>query len=77
MQNAIGWDVLPKLTADDLREIGITAVGDRRRLLEAIATLGDAGARAAPEAAASEGFGDYRPWRAGRHRLERAFQGLN
>jgi class 3 adenylate cyclase len=52
MENAIGWDVLPKLTADDLREIGITAVGDRRRLLEAIATLGDAGSRAAPEAAA-------------------------
>jgi len=52
MENAIGWDVLPKLTANDLREIGITAVGDRRRLLEAIATLGDAGSRAAPEAAA-------------------------
>jgi class 3 adenylate cyclase len=39
VENAIGWDVLPKLTADDLKEIGVGAVGDRRRLLEAIAAL--------------------------------------
>ena len=39
-ENAIHWDVLPKLTADDLKGIGVAAVGDRRRLLEAIASLG-------------------------------------
>ena len=37
--NAIDFALLPRLTAEDLRDIGITAVGDRRRLLEAIATL--------------------------------------
>ena len=29
----------PHLTADDLKEIGVTSVGHRRRLLEAIAAL--------------------------------------
>src|ERR1700730_9930853 len=49
VENAIGWDVLPKLTADDLKEIGVAAVGDRRRLLEAIAALPKAPAeRATP-----------------------------
>ena len=38
-ENAINWDVLPELTADDLKEIGVAAVGDRRRLLAGIATL--------------------------------------
>ena len=33
------WVVLPKLTADDLKDIGVTAVGHRRMLLEAIAQL--------------------------------------
>src|SRR5215212_261725 len=37
--NDIGADVLPELTADDLREIGVASVGDRRRLLAAIAAL--------------------------------------
>ena len=32
-------DVLPQLTADDLKDIGVSAVGDRRRLLAAIAAL--------------------------------------
>ena len=39
-ENAINWAVLPKLTADDLKDIGVTAVGHRRMLLEAIAALG-------------------------------------
>ena len=38
-ENAVQWDVLPKLTGDDLKDIGVVAVGDRRRLLEAIALL--------------------------------------
>jgi hypothetical protein len=36
---AFDWEVLPKLTSDDLREIGVAAVGHRRKLLEAIAAL--------------------------------------
>ena len=37
--NKIDADVLPHLTADDLKDIGVTSVGDRRRLLAAIAAL--------------------------------------
>ena len=37
--NEINWAVLPKLTADDLKDIGVIAVGHRRMLLEAIAAL--------------------------------------
>jgi class 3 adenylate cyclase len=38
-ENAIDEVVLPKLTAEDLRELGVTAVGHRRFLLVAIAAL--------------------------------------
>jgi len=38
-ENKIDADVLPQLTADDLKDIGVAAVGDRRRLLAAIAAL--------------------------------------
>jgi class 3 adenylate cyclase len=37
--NEIDWQVLPSLTAEDLKDIGIAAVGHRRRLIEAIAAL--------------------------------------
>src|SRR4051812_11673789 len=37
--NVIEGDVLPQLTGDDLKDIGVSAVGDRRRLLAAIAAL--------------------------------------
>ena len=40
--NKIDADVLPQLTADDLKDIGVSAVGDRRRLLAAIAALSGA-----------------------------------
>ena len=56
-ENAIDWDVLPKLTADDLKEIGVAAVGDRRRLLEAIASLGGGGLPAVSAAVPSAVFG--------------------
>jgi class 3 adenylate cyclase len=39
--NAVDASVLPRLTADDLKELGVVAVGDRRRLLDAIAALGE------------------------------------
>jgi len=38
-ENAIDADVLPKLNAEDLKDLGITAVGHRRKLLDAIAAL--------------------------------------
>jgi class 3 adenylate cyclase/predicted ATPase len=37
--NEIDWEVLPKLTSDDLKEIGVVAIGHRRKLLEGIAAL--------------------------------------
>src|SRR6202023_173339 len=38
--NEIDWEVLPKLTSEDLRDIGVAAIGHRRKLLDAIAALG-------------------------------------
>ena len=40
-QNEIDAEILPKLTADDLKDIGVTIVGHRRKLLEAIAALAE------------------------------------
>jgi len=37
--NRIDIRVLPKLTAEDLKDLGVTMVGDRRMLLDAIAAL--------------------------------------
>src|SRR5262245_56265873 len=37
--NEIDEQILPRLTADDLKEIGVGPVGHRRKLLEAIAAL--------------------------------------
>src|SRR5215831_7024510 len=45
--NEIDARVLPSLTAEDLRDLGVSLVGHRRRLLDAIATL-----RAEPAASA-------------------------
>src|SRR6516162_5418090 len=38
--NDIDGEVLRRLTAEDLRELGIASVGHRRRLLDAIAAFG-------------------------------------
>ena len=38
-QNEVNESVLPKLTQEDLREIGVAPVGHRRMILDAIATL--------------------------------------
>jgi class 3 adenylate cyclase len=40
-ENEIDAEILPRLTADDLKDISITAVGHRRKLLEAIAVLAE------------------------------------
>ena len=48
--NAIDGDVLPSLTAEDLKDLGVTIVGHRRKLLDAIAALSASRtAAAAPE----------------------------
>ena len=45
--NEINEQVLPSLTQEDLKEIGVGPVGHRRKLLEAIAALrGDRGSNA-------------------------------
>jgi class 3 adenylate cyclase len=49
--NAIDAAVLRDLTADDIRELGVTAIGHRRKLLSAIAALGGVAPHAAAEAA--------------------------
>jgi hypothetical protein len=48
--NQIDSEVLPKLTGDDLKELGLASVGHRRKLLSAIAEL--TGAFAEPAAVA-------------------------
>src|SRR6516165_8146559 len=53
-QNEVNESVLPKLTQEDLKEIGVDPVGHRRIILDAIAAL-DAGSlvKASPPAPAS------------------------
>src|ERR1700748_3662384 len=46
--NEIDWEVLPKLTSEDLREIGVVAIGHRRKLLDAVAALYAADAGSLP-----------------------------
>ena len=38
-QNHIRAELLPSLIADDLKDLGVASVGDRREMLEAIAGL--------------------------------------
>jgi class 3 adenylate cyclase len=49
-QNAISEKVLPNLTVEDLKDMGVSVVGHRRMLLDAIAVLRTAPAQA-PDAA--------------------------
>jgi hypothetical protein len=41
-ENEIDWEALPKLTAEDLKDLGVVLGGHRRRLLDAIATVSGA-----------------------------------
>jgi class 3 adenylate cyclase len=52
--NDIDSALLPTLTAEDLREIGISSLGHRKRLLTAIAALGDGDALQAPRTQAAD-----------------------
>ena len=38
-KNDIDWDILPELTDDDLKELGVTSLGHRKKLFRAIADL--------------------------------------
>src|ERR1700736_5780032 len=52
--NEIDAAVLPSLTAEDLKDLGVGIVGHRRKLLDAIALLrADANAKASPSEAPS------------------------
>ena len=52
-KNHIDEAVLPNLTAEDLRDLGVGSIGHRRKLLDAIALLrGDAEAKAKAKAKA-------------------------
>ena len=37
--NEIDWEALPKLTAEDLKDLGVVLGSHRRKLLDAIAAL--------------------------------------
>ena len=52
-ENAINEKVLPNLTAEDLKDMGVSIVGHRRMLLDAIALLRADGSTKAPPAEAS------------------------
>jgi len=64
--NAIEPELLPKLTAEDLKELGVILVGHRRKLLEAIAALRAADIRASedpqhvPSASTADATGERR-----------------
>ena len=80
-ENDVGTRLLPNLTGDDLKDLGVTSVGHRRQLLEAIAALrlegtpsGDprsstspTGTLGSPETAA-----ERRPLHLRDHRIKRA-----
>jgi class 3 adenylate cyclase len=51
--NAIGGEVMRELTADDLKDLGVTLVGHRRRLLAAITALGKESSTLAQSAASA------------------------
>ena len=54
-ENRIDADVLPTLTIDDLKDIGILAVGDRRKILNAVMALSERDDETTSEAASKQG----------------------
>jgi class 3 adenylate cyclase len=52
-ENGVDETVLPKLTAEDVKDLGVTAVGHRRKLIEAIAELRSAKTEPPPSEASS------------------------
>src|SRR5712691_3825907 len=58
--NDIDGEVLRRLTAEDLRDLGIVSIGHRRRLLDAIAALSAGDTRPSPTEAATPGAAERR-----------------
>src|SRR6266446_5246932 len=52
-ENEIDETVLPNLTAEDLKDLGVSIVGHRRKLLDAIAALRNDGVVQTPSATAA------------------------
>lgn len=59
-KNAVDFAILPHLTSEDLREIGVVPVGHRRLLLDAIAGLGQKASSPLPAKATVSGEGERR-----------------
>ena len=60
-ENEIDGEVLPKLTAEDLNDIGVAIVGHRRKILSAIAELsGSSTAAANPQPAPAAAVAEWR-----------------
>jgi SAM domain (Sterile alpha motif) len=69
--NDVTIALLPALTADDLKDLGVTSVGHRRRILEAIAALrpqGHAGRASRPWFSQPIDRSGSAAWRAGGNR---------
>jgi class 3 adenylate cyclase/predicted ATPase len=75
-ENEIAANILPKLTADDLKDIGVTIVGHRRKLLEAIAALAKPALSQQPEPSTHEAPPTARPSAAERRQLTVMFVDL-
>ena len=60
-EHDIDGEILRRLTAEDLREIGVLSVGHRRRLLDAIAVLGQRTADPESVPAKRDGIDDGQP----------------
>jgi class 3 adenylate cyclase/predicted ATPase len=76
-ENEIAAEILPKLTADDLKDIGVIIVGHRRKLLEAIAALtGPASAQETERSAAPEASPTAQPSAGERRQLTVMFVDL-
>ncbi len=59
--NDVDSALLPNLTADDLKELGVASLGHRRRLLEAVAALRVGGAAADDAVRLATGTAERRP----------------
>jgi class 3 adenylate cyclase len=68
-ENEIDAEILPKLTTDDLKDIGVTTVGHRRKLLDAIATLAEPASAPQAEPSAAAEAARARPAQAERRQL--------
>jgi SAM domain (Sterile alpha motif) len=66
-ENEIEWDAVPRLTADDLKDLGVVLGSHRRRLLDAIAAL--ANGQSAPRPTPPSALGVVRTGAAERRQL--------